>query len=355
MTNKKLTKLTPEQKAILPQQAKKWLDIGLNTEPINFEKAKGAVIDAYKIAGLQSPKYFYRFQSPLSAAVGATILKTGAQVRDQVWAQVRAQVGDQVGARVWARVWARVGDQVGARVRDQVGARVRDQVRDQVGAQVGAQVRDQVGDQVRDQVGDQVYGSHDAHWLGFYETFAMFGIEDARRLRPLMELAKHCGWWAPYEHCAILQDRPELILFDDQKRLHCENGPSVKFRDGFSVYSWHGTRVPRDWITDKTLDAKTAIQWGNMEQRRAACEIVGWATVLKELNAKTIDKNVNPFVGELLEVEIPDIGNEKFLKVMCGTEREFALPVPPDMQRASQAQAWLNFTTEDMYLPQVRT
>jgi hypothetical protein len=40
---------------------------------------------------------------------------------------------------------------------------------------------------------------------------------------------------------------------------------------------------------------------------------------------------------------------------MCGTGREFALPVPPDMVRASQAQAWLNFTTEDMYIPEVRT
>ena len=31
------------------------------------------------------------------------------------------------------------------------------------------------------------------------------------------------------------------------------------------------------------------------------------------------------------EVTIPDVGREKFLKVICGTGREFALPVPPDM------------------------
>jgi hypothetical protein len=170
-----------------------------------------------------------------------------------------------------------------------------------------------------------------------------------------MQLAEHCGWWAPYQGCVILQDRPCKILFDDQKRLHCEDGPAIEYRDGLAVYSWHGVRVPREWITDKSLDAKTAIKWDNMEQRRAACEIVGWNNILNELNANSIDKNPNPFVGELLEVNIPDVGWEKFLRVKCGTSREFALPVPPDMERASQAQAWLNFTTEEMYLPQLRT
>ena len=178
----------------------------------------------------------------------------------------------------------------------------------------------------------------------------------AEKLKPLMNLAKVCGWWAPYKNTVIFQDRPELIKFDEEKRLHCENGPAIKYRDGFSVYSWHGVRIPQEWVENKsTLTAKTALTWENVEQRRAACEIVGWAKILRELNAKTIDNNPNPFVGELIEVDLPDIGKEKFLRVKCGTEREFALPVPPEMQRASQAQAWLNWTTEDMYLPQLRT
>ncbi|MCG7985030.1 MAG: hypothetical protein JAY90_20050 [Candidatus Thiodiazotropha lotti] len=409
---KKLTELSEEQLAILPKQREKWLKIGLSTEPLDFDAAKKAVCDAYKIAGLEQPKYFYRFQSPYSAAIGTSILKdidpaqvraqVGDQVRDQVWDQVWDQVRDQVGAQVWdqvgAQVWGQVGDQVGDQVRDQVWDQVWDQVRDQVGAQVwdqvgaqvwgqvgdqvgaqvraqvraqvgaqvgaqvwgqvraqvGAQVRDQVGDQVWDQVRAQVYGCHDASWLGFYETFLKLGIEDAEKLLPLMNLAKYCGWWAPYKNTAILQDRPETLKFDDRNLLHCEDGPAVRYRDGFSVYSWHGIRIPDQWITSKP-SAQEAITWDNLEQRRAACEIVGWNNILVELQAVSIDKNSNPMVGELLEVQLPDIGKEKFLRVMCGTQREFALPVPPEITRASEAQAWLNFTTEDMYLPQVRT
>ena len=40
------------------------------------------------------------------------------------------------------------------------------------------------------------------------------------------------------------------------------------------------------------------------------------------------------------DLDIPDIGREKFLKVKCGTGREFAIPVPPDMKTALEANAW---------------
>jgi len=45
-------------------------------------------------------------------------------------------------------------------------------------------------------------------------------------------------------------------------------------------------------------------------------------------------------IGTLVEVTLPDLGKEKFLKVLCGTGREFAIPVPPEMKTALDANAW---------------
>jgi hypothetical protein len=149
-----------------------------------------------------------------------------------------------------------------------------------------------------------------------------------------------------YDTAVIIQDRPEIIRFDDRGLLHAENGPSVRYRDGFSVYSWHGVRIPGEWMT-KPPTATEALYWDNMEQRRAACEIVGWVNILRELNAKTIDKDDDPMVGELVRVDIPDIGEEQFLRVLCGTGREFALPVPPTMRTALEANAWSYDIPED--------
>jgi len=187
-----------------------------------------------------------------------------------------------------------------------------------------------------------IYGCHEAGWLSYYEYFKdVCGIRDCSKLDGLTEYAKHAGWASVYEDVVVIQDRPEHILFDDQDRVHSETDAAIKYRDGTGVYMWHGVRVPAEWITNKsTLSAKTALTWENIEQRRAACEIVGWAQVLRELDAKTIDVDDDPMIGTLVEVTIPDIGRERFLKVICGTGREFALPVPPDMTTALGANAW---------------
>lgn len=190
---------------------------------------------------------------------------------------------------------------------------------------------------------EMTYGNHDVDWLSYYEYFyEVLGIKGCEKLKNLMELARHCGWLNMYEDVVVFQDRPETIKFDDQKRLHSEDGPAIAYSDGYAIYSWHGVVIPSEWIeAKKELTAKEALSWPNIEQRRCACEIIGWANVLRELNARTIDVDDDPMIGTLVEVDIPEVGkNEKFLKVLCGTGREFAIPVPPDMRTALEANAW---------------
>ena len=312
-----------------------------------------------------------------------------AQVMDQVWAQVWAQVMDQVRAQVRAQVrdqvWDQVGDQVGDQVRDQVGDQVGDQVWDQVGDQVGAQVRDQVWAQVwaqvgaqvraqvRDQVGDQVWAQlkEAVHndgismgWAGF-TSFATFfrdvcGWGDVKILERLAineSLVKSCGWTWWHQNVLAISDRPKAINRDAENRLHCENGPSIEYRDGWALYHWHGVSIPKEWVTGKKPSAKEALTWQNIEQRRAACEIVGWDNVLSELDAQVIDADGDPEIGTLLEADIPDSGKERFLQVRCGTGRNFVLPVPRNVSTAIEASAWTYGLEADIqnYIPEVRT
>lgn len=155
------------------------------------------------------------------------------------------------------------------------------------------------------------------------------------------QAAIHGGFRVMHPEFCIVCDFPEIIRVDDQSLPHCEDGPSHRWRDGWSLYHWHGVKIPAEWIEDKpSLTAKMALTWENIEQRRAACEIVGWARILKELSARTIDTDEDPMIGELLEVELPDVGREKFLRVLCGTGREFAIPMPPHVKTALEGNSW---------------
>ena len=171
------------------------------------------------------------------------------------------------------------------------------------------------------------------------------------------EAAIHGTFRVMHEKFCIVSDFPEMLKIDDQNRAHNQDGPSHRWRDGWSLYYWHGVAVPEHWIMKKeTLTAKEAMTWVNIEQRRAACEILGWAKILKELDAKIINEDGDPEIGTLVEVNLPDIGKEKFLRVLCGTKREFAIPVPPEMKTALEAQSWTwGLEEKDFTIPEVRT
>ena len=115
--------------------------------------------------------------------------------------------------------------------------------------------------------------------------------------------------------------------------------------------------MEKSWIKDRSsLTAAVALSQTNTEVRRAACEIIGWSKILRELNGTVIDRDDDPEIGELIEVNLPDNGPQKFLRVLCATKREFAIPVAKEMKTALQASAW-TYGVDDItnYKPEVRT
>jgi hypothetical protein len=178
---------------------------------------------------------------------------------------------------------------------------------------------------------------------------------------PLLE-AYLFGCWSLYwtDDTLYWVAKPTLV-FDptaSSKILHCANGPAV-LSDVEDLYFWRGTIIPAEWIEDKSgLDAKTALTWPNIEQRRIACsEIVGWNRILSELEARTIDADGDPQIGTLVEVVLPDLPRPaRFLRVKCGTGREFVVGIPPNVETALSAQAWMQgVELKDFRKPEIRT
>jgi len=361
----KITKLTPAQLARIPEVRDQWLATGLSTERADRPRAEAGVRLAYEAAGLEPPKIIVWLDSPMAGTIGAALLSgtkaAGAQVRAQVGAQVWAQVRDQVRDQVGAQVWAQVGDQVW----DQVGAQVGAQVRGQVWGQVGGQVRDQVGAQVY----RAVWGQHDVGWLSFYAYFAeVCGLDAAKRLRGLSEVAAASGWWWPFSGVVILTERPTVLARDMENRLHSDTGPALLYPDGFGIWAIHGLRVDRRIIeAPETLTAAEVRDEPNAETRRHMLDryagLRGSAAAgrwLADMGRKPISQvditakmqpsglsiwrmshGDEPVMCKLYRAEMPDDEPLVLLWVVCtSTAKEVFLRVPPHMKDAAGARDW---------------
>lgn len=171
-----------------------------------------------------------------------------------------------------------------------------------------------------------------------------YSKQDSELLDLWSEIAQSCDWFWPYKGVCVLSERPIVCRFNDlpigQCVIHCPDGPAAAYRDGFAVYAWNGTVIPRAWIMEKdTVDPTLALTWENIEQRRALCEILGWSKVLSMVKTTVIDADPDPEIGTLLDAELPT-GKARFLRVHCPTGRDFVLGVPMEMKTALQANAW---------------
>ena len=174
------------------------------------------------------------------------------------------------------------------------------------------------------------WGSMDLYWVALYKFSEKYlGVEyteeQSYNLDLMDQLGQNCGWIYFFDTICIACERPTMIKSDEQGLRHSGNGPAIEFSDGWNVCMWHGLRVPREWILEKSLTPKVALSEENAELRRAACEILEWDNVLKDpsLNPKVIDED-QPHIGTLIEVDLPDAPAQRFIKYKCGTGRWFA-------------------------------
>ena len=199
------------------------------------------------------------------------------------------------------------------------------------------------------------WGSLDLFWVALYrfaeDVLAVRYTADAHKGLALMDaIGRSCGWWYPRDGVIVACERPERITMEPNPqrqgvvRLHADDGPAVRFRDGWSIYAWHGVRIPAkliespDAITREDLTRET-----NAEVRRAIMERLGHDRFVHLLDLVEVQTDPDG-VGTLLRTrELDPVAGAplQFVRVTDpSTGRVYHLSVPPTMETAREAVAW---------------
>jgi len=292
----RITTINEEQKARFPEWVQRYIEIGLSTQPADFDKATAAALRAYELCNIGQPMVVLRMSSPYGATLGgciawAMLRELGQQVESQVESQVRSQVESQV----WSQVWSQVRSQVESQVRSQVWSQVRSQVWSQVESQVGSAIYNDRG------------GAFWSSWIAYVAFMRdVLGWSDPvlDRFQIDEDLATSCGWVWWHENVLAISDRPSIVNRDEQGRLHCETGPAIAYRDGWAIHAVHGVVVPADIIEDPASVTPSRIESeSNAEIRRVMIERYGASRYLLDSGAKVIHRDA---VGILYRKELAD-------------------------------------------------
>ena len=295
----KITKLTKEQEARLIEFREEWRQVGLCCEPADFETGDEVIRGFYKRLGKPAPIILH-FSSPAMCELAvnfvfAALKGGGSQLDSQLYSQLDSQLGSQLDSQLYS----------------------------QLGSQLGSQLRSQLG-KLRSYFLSNRWGAQ--HWCA-WEAFYLFGheigvkykAEDISLLLEWARLSRSVGWWAPWDGICFVSDRPRHVQFDDERRLHREDGPAVSYSDGWSVYAWHGVRLPGEWVESRhTIDPAEILKAENVEQRAAGAAMVGWPRMMDQLGCKIIDSDPDPDHGDLIEMTLPGLSEPgRFLRAYC--------------------------------------
>ncbi len=304
---KRITTLTPEQTARIPEWVEKWVAIGLSTEPADFDRATAAALACYDAAGLRRPRLVLRMGSPLAAVVGGVLgaNRSKASVDNTDGREVLSHVRSDVLRKIWSEVEGQVANQAKIWIAKEVSNQLWRHVGDHVSTRTWSQVGNQVGSQLWNHVGDHFATEGALHqyrggqaYVGWHARISFLrdvcGWKNPTLSRFAQEeaLALNCGWTWWHHDVVAMSDRPRLLRRDQSGRLHSESGPALQYPDGWSLYCWHGHLLPpshqwliagRHKLTAEVIDAER-----NAELRRIALEIYGFDRYLAERNASVI-------------------------------------------------------------------
>ncbi|WP_066269073.1 DUF6745 domain-containing protein, partial [Blastomonas sp. CCH3-A3] len=283
------------------------------------------------------------------------------QLWDQLRGQLRGQLSGQLGGQLWDQLRGQLWDQLRGQLSGQLWGQLRGQLRGQLSGQLSGQLWDQLWDQ-RIYNPHFLWGSQDLYWIAWGTFAEKIGVKldhaTSRNLDTMNRIGRQCEWWWPFENVVITSQRPVTVRWDDARRLHCEDGPAIAYADGYSLYAWHGTRLPGEWVENRaTIDPQEILRCANVEQRAAGAACIGWPRMLTALDYKIIDADPDPSHGEVIELRLdglPEPG--RFLKAECPRNGTICEGIPRNISTVLEAQAWrVGLEPHEFSYPTVRT
>jgi hypothetical protein len=374
MTAKKYS-LTEEHRAQLGPWADRWIAIALRTTPQTVEDRaimRAAMDGAYRAANL-APAIGVFARSPISAAWAwagatawiasrATMPETAA--REGVLDEIRAQL-----PAAFCRVTMDesvppfgLKDEICALTSECAATAPLGTVTGRSTKAHRAAAASAFRDALRSWSSSRDGGNHWAAWacrLSFFDRVVGLNLPIYEQWRHYEAAAIHAGPRHEAPTFWIASDFPTTIGREQQGErwiAHCATGPQIAWADGWRSYSWHGQRVPGDWIDrPERLTPEIALGQSNADLRTAAVEICGWERVLGALPHRVIQSDPDPSIGTLISVDLPDAPDTRYVRALCGTGRTVHYRASQTACTALEAAADSYGLRPEEYRPEART
>jgi hypothetical protein len=221
--------------------------------------------------------------------------------------------------------------------------------------------------------GIQSFSEHgdftDFEWVCIYDSFYRASAPKDVSINQYIDLLKaNIFLWLPTRNFAVISRPPVDVKLDDRRRLHCLDGPALRFADGYEQFSVRGVNFSPDlfdyFFRSKSFTGFDVLDLRNNEQRAVVILHFGFDKFIKEFHDRKCirsvdaDECVSRVTGEPVRRELYDISFEDaWMRVLVvedhTTHKKVTLGVPVDhrTETCKGAVAWTFGMSAEEYCP----
>lgn len=191
---------------------------------------------------------------------------------------------------------------------------------------------------------DGQFFSYYIAWVKYMEYLGVKDISDYSIIEDQLEF----GLIYPIDNYCIFTEKFRFVRFDKDHKLHCEFGPAIEYDDGTKIWSLNGVSVPA-WLVETPcykLDPALFATIDNVEVRREFVRKVGVEQICTKLGSVVIDKQGD---YELHEIDLKGTtGKWPYLKMLNPSIGVWHMKcVAKECRTVKQALAWRNNTEQE--------
>jgi hypothetical protein len=191
-------------------------------------------------------------------------------------------------------------------------------------------------------------GNHWASWccyLSFVRDIVGFKCPEHEPYSHYETCAIRSGWRLMHPKFVIVSDRPKIHkteIENGRHRLHCEDGPSMQWRDGWALWHIHGVAVCEQIVLrPETQTVEQIDREPNNDVRAIRLQRFGIPRYLMETGAEVLDECRND-IENTHEALLRAKNGNVFMWPTCPSGRLCPpLPVPNSIKTCEQARKWL--------------
>lgn len=321
----------------LKEHADKWIKIALRTDPIEPKEITPIIKGLYKAAGLKEPRVVI-VSSPFAMAVAGGIASAYLELKERpsIAGYVPPEIASAVRLAFQGEGVADKGDKpIDMMGRDIVKGYAGDEKRHE-------KLLESVRDWSNHYQGGNLWSGYDSYLTAFRDVLGL-ELECFEKYKWWEMAAIHGSFRYLHEEFCIVADFPDRICLNEDNVPHSEDGPSHRWRDGWSLWHVGGVRVDEQIVMQPETQTLQQIEGeNNQEVKRIRIERYGWTRYLDESGAEIVHQERNDRDAQFEKLYRLADGQQRFVCIDPSTARKYALGVPREVQTCEQARLWMS-------------